>query len=175
MDGTHDVCRVTLLGRVGADPQVREASDAGPAMARFAVCTEEAFTDGAGQPRRARTWHSIFVFGATASSAADLRRGDRVYLSGTMRNGEDSAPGDALTIEVVLGAPGSDLIRLSPADPAEEAEAGDGDAAPAPDGPTPEPAARPERPAAEVHRHPSTPEPVRVRGNGARRGGGIGA
>lgn len=169
MDGRQDVCRVTLLGTVGADPQVREASDAGPPMARFALGTEETFTDAHGRPRRARTWHSIFVFGETASAAAALRRGDRVYLSGAARNGEADAPGDAMTIEVVVGAPGSDLIRLPRDVPAEDADAGD--AAPAPARPDPEP----EPPGAEVHRHPSSPEPVRVRGDGARRGGGMGA
>lgn len=61
--------RVTLIGSVGADPEIRYMND-GRAVANIRLATSESWTDKASGARKEKTeWHRLVAFGPTAEIA----------------------------------------------------------------------------------------------------------
>lgn len=80
--------RVTLIGNLGADPEVK-FSPSGVAVAHLRVaCTER--VKGRGGDWEDRTeWVRVTVFGKTAESAAQyLQKGRQVYAEGRLQTQE---------------------------------------------------------------------------------------
>ncbi len=82
MDGLN---RVTLLGNLGADPELR-ITGGGQAVLNLRLATTESYLDK-NKARQERTeWHSAIVWGKRAEGLAKiLRKGDRIYLEGGLR------------------------------------------------------------------------------------------
>jgi single-strand DNA-binding protein len=79
------VNRVTLLGNLGPDPEVRHTATQ-TAVCRFRLATSERRPDAAGQPLEHTEWHNVVAFGKTAEQcAAFLRKGRQVYVEGSLR------------------------------------------------------------------------------------------
>lgn len=78
--------RVTLLGRLGKDPEIR-STQSGEKVASFSVATSEQWKDKATGEKKERTeWHTIVVWGALAGTVERyLQKGNRVYLEGAQR------------------------------------------------------------------------------------------
>ena len=72
---------VTLLGRVGADPELHSTKNG------VAVVELRLATDRRSQNNEPQTdWHSVIVWAKTAEAVAQyVRKGDRVHVTGSLR------------------------------------------------------------------------------------------
>lgn len=106
-----DINRVTLMGRLGKDPEIREVGD--DKVASFSVATSETWKDKETGEKKERTeWHSVVVWGPMAKVAEQyLRKGARVHIEGASRTRkwQDQSGNDRWTTEVVLSGFGSRL------------------------------------------------------------------
>lgn len=79
------VNKVTLLGNVGRDPEVR-TSQAGTAVAKFSLATADRRKDARGEWMDATEWHNLVAFGRTAEIIRDyVRKGSQLYLEGKLQ------------------------------------------------------------------------------------------
>lgn len=93
------VNRVTLVGRLGKDPETRYTSG-GQAVCNFSVATDETYKDRAGQRQKRTEWHRIVMWGKLAEIAQQyLKKGALVYLEGRIqsRQWEDKRDGQKKT------------------------------------------------------------------------------
>jgi single-strand DNA-binding protein len=78
--------RVTLIGHLGQDPELRHLPNSGQSVASFSIATDEAYTDKQGQRQERVDWHNIVVFGKAAESCKEyLKKGREVYIEGRLR------------------------------------------------------------------------------------------
>lgn len=80
------ICKVILVGRLGADPEVKYTSS-GTAITSLSVATSESWTDKQSGEKQERTeWHRVKLFGRLAEIAGEyLKKGREVYVEGTLR------------------------------------------------------------------------------------------
>lgn len=78
---------VTILGRLGRDPEVR-STGSGTAVANFSVATSEKWKDkNSGQSQEKTTWHKVAVFGRLAEVVGEYaRKGDQIAIQGKLEN-----------------------------------------------------------------------------------------
>lgn len=78
--------KVTLIGNVGADPEVRY-TNSGAAITTLKVATSEQWTDKQSGEKQERTeWHRVKLFGRLAEIAGEyVKRGRQVYVEGSLR------------------------------------------------------------------------------------------
>ena len=82
------VNKVTLIGNLGKDPEIRY-TQAGEPIANFSLATSENWTDKSGQKQERTEWHRVEVFGKTAQVVRDYcTKGKQVYLEGSIRYDE---------------------------------------------------------------------------------------
>lgn len=100
-----DLNRVSLLGRLGKDPEVR-TTQSGEKVASFSIATGEQWKDKSTGEKKERTeWHNVVVWGALAGVAERyLHKGARVHVEGAMRTRkwQDQSGNDRWSTEVVL-------------------------------------------------------------------------
>lgn len=80
--------KVTLIGRLGKDPDVRYL-DSGVAVAQFSLATtERGYTAQNGQQIPERTeWHNLVLWRGLAETAEKyLHKGDLLYVEGKIRS-----------------------------------------------------------------------------------------
>ncbi len=78
------VNKVTLIGNLGKDPEVRRLEN-GAAVARFSVATNESYKDKAGEWQTQTEWHTVIAWRALAERAErQLKKGMMVYLEGKL-------------------------------------------------------------------------------------------
>lgn len=96
--------RVTLIGRLGADPEVHY-TQGGSVVANFRVATSEHWTDKKSGERQERTeWRRITVWGRQAETCGEyLRKGSQACVEGRIqtREWEDRAGNKRYTTEIV--------------------------------------------------------------------------
>jgi single-strand DNA-binding protein len=99
------VNKVTLLGRLGRDPEVRNFQNGGRVV-NFSLATSERYKDRDGNQQERTEWHSVAIFNDHLVGVAEkyLRKGAQVYLEGQLqtRKWQDQSGQDRLTTEVVL-------------------------------------------------------------------------
>ena len=109
------VNKATLLGNLGADPEIRNLKD-GTNVANFTVATSETWNDKASGERCEKTeWHRVVIFGKLADVVAKyMKKGSRVYLEGKMqtRKWTDKEGVDRYTTEVIISGFGGVLQML---------------------------------------------------------------
>ena len=96
------VNKVILIGRLGADPEVRY-TQGGQAVANFNLATHEAWTDRQGQSQEKTEWHRIVVWGRQAETCGEyLRKGREAYIEGRLetRQWQDREGQQRYTTEV---------------------------------------------------------------------------
>ena len=82
------VNRVTLVGRLGKDPETRYTSG-GQAVANFSVATDETYKDKSGEKVKKTEWHRIVLWSKLAEIAGEyLKKGSLVYLEGRIQSKE---------------------------------------------------------------------------------------
>ncbi len=78
--------RVTLIGHLGQDPELRHLPTSGQPVASFSIATDEAYTDRQGHRQERVDWHNIVVLGKVAKSCKEyLKKGREVYVEGRLR------------------------------------------------------------------------------------------
>ena len=106
---SRGVNRVTILGNLGNDPEVKH-TNSGSAIANLTVATSESWNDKAtGEKREAVEWHRVVLFGKLAEIAGEyLRKGSQVYIEGQLRTRKwtDNAGVEKYTTEIVVGMNG---------------------------------------------------------------------
>ncbi|MBI1861842.1 MAG: single-stranded DNA-binding protein [Deltaproteobacteria bacterium] len=128
------VNKVILIGRLGADPEVRYTTSGG-AVANFNVATNESWTDKSGQKQERTEWHKIVVWGKLAEICGQyLTKGRQAFVEGRLQTREwtDKEGGKRYTTEVVAqniqflgggaekGQPGSSFAPPSEFVPSED-------------------------------------------------------
>ncbi len=74
--------KVTLIGNLGADPEVRHLEN-GVMVARFSVATNESYKDKDGNFQQVTEWHNVVVWRELAERAEKmLKKGMLVYVEG---------------------------------------------------------------------------------------------
>ena len=78
--------KVTLIGNVGADPEVR-STNGGNRVATFSLATSRAWNDASGAKQEKTEWHRCVVWNSKASTLADIveryvKKGDKLYVEG---------------------------------------------------------------------------------------------
>jgi single-strand DNA-binding protein len=78
--------KVTLIGNVGADPEVRSTTG-GNRVATFSLATSRAWNDASGAKQEKTEWHRCVVWNSKASTLADIveryvKKGDKLFVEG---------------------------------------------------------------------------------------------
>ena len=100
------VNKVILIGNLGKDPEVRNASS-GSKIVSFNIATSESWTDKATNERKEKTeWHRIVIFNERLADVAEryLKKGKKIYVEGSLqtRKWTDQSGVEKYTTEVVL-------------------------------------------------------------------------
>lgn len=108
--------RVTLIGSLGADPEIRSFQNGGR-VCNFRVACSESWKDRATGERKERTeWISVAVFsdGLIGLIERFLRKGSKVYVEGKFqtRKWQDNNGNDRYTTEVVVQGYGGTVKKL---------------------------------------------------------------
>lgn len=100
-----DLNRVSLMGRLGVDPEIR-TTQSGEKVATFRMATSEQWKDrDTGEKKERTEWHTVVVWGALAVVAERfLKKGNRVHVEGAQRTRkwQDQNGNDRWSTEVVL-------------------------------------------------------------------------
>lgn len=110
--------RVTIVGRLGADAEMRSFQNGG-AVVNFRVATSETWKDRNGEKQERTEWHSIAVFAKwLIDDAQKLRKGDMVMIEGMQqtRKWQDQGGNDRYTTECVLKGFEHTLFKMAPRD-----------------------------------------------------------
>ncbi len=108
--------KVTLIGNLGADPEIKHTQDGRP-IANLSVATTETWRDKASGEKREKTeWHRVVIFSEGLCRVVEqyLKKGSKVYLEGSLqtRKWQDQQGQDKYTTEVVLQNFGGTLVML---------------------------------------------------------------
>jgi single-strand DNA-binding protein len=100
------VNRVTLIGNLGRDPEVRTFANGGKVV-NLRIATSETWRDKQSGERKERTeWHSVSILNEPLGKIAEqyLRKGSTVYIEGQLetRKWQDQSGADKYTTEIVL-------------------------------------------------------------------------
>ncbi len=97
--------KVILVGRLGADPEVRYTAD-GTMVTNFRIATDEVRKTKDGEKSQKTEWHKIVTFGKLAEICGSyLVKGKLVYIEGRLqtRSWEDKEGVKRFTTEIVAG------------------------------------------------------------------------
>ncbi|WP_375679325.1 MULTISPECIES: single-stranded DNA-binding protein [unclassified Bartonella] len=98
--------KVTLIGRLGADPESK-TMNSGAEIVNFRIATSESYTDKNTHQKVEKTeWHSVVIFNPHLAKIAlqYLNKGSKVYIEGKLqtRKWQDKNGHDRYTTEIVL-------------------------------------------------------------------------
>ena len=110
------VNKVTLVGNLGRDPEVRY-TQGNQKIVHLSVATSERWRDRASGEQKERTeWHRVVIFNENLAEVAEkyLSKGRTVYLEGTLqtRKWQDQGGQERYTTEVVLARFRGELVLL---------------------------------------------------------------
>jgi single-strand DNA-binding protein len=108
--------RVTLIGNLGKDPEIRTTND-GKEIATFSVATSESWKDKATGDKKERTeWHRVVIFNEGLVNVIKnyVQKGSKLYIAGSLhtRKWTDNAGQEKYTTEVVLQNYSDNIILL---------------------------------------------------------------
>jgi single-strand DNA-binding protein len=107
--------KVTLIGNLGADPEVRSTSN-GSRVATLSIATSRQWKNQSGEKQEKTEWHRVVLWNTKFSTLADIaerfcKKGDKVYVEGSIeyRSWQDREGQTRYTTEIN----GRELILLS--------------------------------------------------------------
>ena len=108
--------KVTLLGNVGREPEIRSTQD-GKEIANFSLATSEGWKDKITGERREKTeWHRVVVFSQPLVNIIKsyVHKGSKLYIEGSLhtRKWTDQSGVEKYTTEIVLQNFNSVLLIL---------------------------------------------------------------
>ena len=78
------VNKAIILGRLGADPEVR-STQSGTSVCTMSIATSEKFKDRDGELQEKTQWHRVIAWGQLADVCGQyLRKGREVYVEGVI-------------------------------------------------------------------------------------------
>ena len=129
------VNKVTLIGNLGRDPEVRNTQN-GDKIVNLSLATSETWKDkNTGERKEKTEWHRVVIFNDRLADVAEkyLSKGSKVYLEGALqtRKWTDKDNNEKHTTEVVLQRFRGELTMLDgKGDDARPARGGGGETAP---------------------------------------------
>lgn len=110
------VNKVTLIGNLGRDPEVRTMQNGGK-LCNMSVATSERWRDkNSGDMQEKTEWHRVVIFDEKLVDVAEryLRKGSKVYLEGQLqtRKWTDQSGQEKYSTEVVLQRFRGTLVML---------------------------------------------------------------
>lgn len=108
--------KVTLIGNLGKDPEIRSFQNGGRA-AHFSIATTESWKDKDSGERKERTeWHQVAIMSEGLVTIAEkyLKKGAKVYIEGRLeiRKWTDKDGKERYSTEVVLRPYSGELLML---------------------------------------------------------------
>ncbi|MBL8986561.1 MAG: single-stranded DNA-binding protein [Gemmatimonadales bacterium] len=107
--------KVTLIGNLGADPEVRSTNNGGR-VATLSVATSRRWKNQSGENQEKTEWHRVVLWNNKGSNLADIaerycKKGDKVYVEGSIeyRSWQDREGQTRYTTEITA----RELILLS--------------------------------------------------------------
>lgn len=98
------VNKVTLVGRLGKDPETKEVN--GTTVANFSLATSESWKDKSSGEKQERTeWHRLVAWGRQGEIVGEyLKKGSLVYVEGQLQTRKWEKDGvDHYTTEIRVG------------------------------------------------------------------------
>ncbi len=103
------VNKVILVGRLGADPEVRTL-EGGTKVASIRLATTERYKDKNGNQQESTEWHNVVLWRGLADITEKyLKKGDQLYVEGriktrkwTDQNGQDRYTTDIVANEMTM-------------------------------------------------------------------------
>ena len=95
--------RVTLIGNLGKDPEIRRLEN-GAMVARLTLATNESYKDANGEWQKQTEWHTVVAWRLLAEKAEKtMKKGSLVYVEGklTHRKYQDKDGQDRYVSEVL--------------------------------------------------------------------------
>lgn len=113
---TKSLNKVTLIGNLGRDPEVRTFQN-GSKVCNFSIATSERWRDRETQEDRERTeWHSIAIYAEPLIRISEqyLHKGSKVFVEGQLetRKWQDQNGNDKYRTDIVLRPYKGELIML---------------------------------------------------------------
>lgn len=108
---SKSVNRVTLLGNLGKDPEVKYTPQ-GTAVAKLTLATEDRTKGKDGQWTEKTEWHNVVLWSRLAEIAGEyLKKGGKVYIEGRLqtRSWDDKQSGQKKYMTEVVA---SELVLL---------------------------------------------------------------
>lgn len=108
--------KVQLMGRLGADPEIRR-THAGDPIVNMRIATSEVWRDkNSGEKRERTEWHTVVIFNERLAKVAEqyLKKGNLVFVEGMLctRSWEGQDGQKRYSTEVVLKAFNGELILM---------------------------------------------------------------
>lgn len=108
--------QVILIGRLGADPEIKRMNDGKP-IAYLRIATSEAWRDrNTGERKEKVEWHRVVIFSEGLAKVAEnyLKKGAQVMVQGKLvtRKWQDQSGTDRYSTEVVLQGFDAKLVML---------------------------------------------------------------
>lgn len=108
--------KVTLIGNLGRDPEIRNAAD-GLKIVQLSIATSETWKDKVSGERKEKTeWHRVVIFNERLADVAEkyLRKGAKIYIEGALqtRKWTDQQGQEKYTTEIVLQRYRGELTML---------------------------------------------------------------
>jgi single-strand DNA-binding protein len=121
----YSINKVTLLGNVGKDPEIRTFQNGGK-VANFTLATSESWKDKTtGEKKTATEWHNVVLHGDGLVGLAEkyIKKGSKLHIEGKLETRKWEKDGATrYTTEIVLRPYGGELVLLDAKDaPADEA------------------------------------------------------
>lgn len=87
---SRSVNKVTLVGNLGADPDVK-ATAGGGKVANLRLATSRRWTDAQGELHEETEWHALVAWNDEGNRLADfaeqyVKKGDKIYIEGRIRS-----------------------------------------------------------------------------------------
>ena len=119
--------KVTLIGNLGADPEVR-STPGGNRVATFSLATSRQWNSPSGEKQEKTEWHRCVVWNSKVSTLADIveryvKKGDKVYVEGRIeyRQWQDKEGQTRYSTEINV----RELIMLSSRSGGADADSGE--------------------------------------------------
>ena len=108
--------KVTLLGNIGQDPEIR-TTQGGKELASFSLATSETWKDKAsGEKKTKSEWHKVVIFNDNLVKLVKnyTQKGSKIYLEGKLqtRDWEDKDGNKKYTTEIILNGFESKIVLL---------------------------------------------------------------
>lgn len=112
----NSINKVTLIGNVGRDPEIRTTQD-GREIASLTLATSESWKDKASGERKERAeWHRIAVFSEGLVNIVKnyVKKGSKLYIEGTLQTRKwiDNNGAERYSTEIVLQNYNSTILML---------------------------------------------------------------